>query len=400
MRRVVIAGASLAGLRAAEALRAHGFDGELTLVGAEAHRPYNRPPLSKGVLTGAAGVDTCTLQPAADLDAGWVLGRAATGLDVTRREVTVAGGERLPFDGLVIATGSRPRPWPGGAAPPGVLLLRDLDDAVALRDALARRPRRLLVVGAGFIGSEVASSAAALGVPVTLVELDEAPLASLVGPGVGAFFGSLHRAHGVDLRARTTVGRFLGDPGLRGALLTDGTIVEADLAVVALGAAPNTEWLAGSGLRLDRGVLCDATLACAGAAGIVAAGDVARWPHPLFGDELVAVGHWSNAVEQGQAAARTLLAPDAAAPFGGVPTFWSEIHGHRIRSAGLPQLADEAYVVDGAFEDGRFVAVYGRGGTLVGALSVNMNRRLAIYQRLIEEREAVGTALQLAALPA
>ena len=397
MRRVVVVGASLAGLRAAEELRARGFDGELTIIGAEARPPYNRPPLSKGVLTGAATPESCALQPAADLGARWRLGHAATGLDLARREILVGGAAAEPFDGLVIATGSRPRPWPESAVPPGVMLLRGLEDALALRDALARGPRRLLVVGGGFIGSEVATSARALDVPVTLVELDEAPLAGVLGPDAGDFFAELHRSHGVDVRTGTTVASFLGDDRLRGAQLTDGTTVEADLAVVALGAIANAEWLAGSGLRLDRGVLCDATLACAGATGVVAAGDVARGAHPLFGGEPVAIGHWSNAVEQGQAAARALLAGDSAEPFGAIPTFWSEVHGHRIRSAGLPQLADEAYVVDGSLEDGRFAAVYGREGTLVGAVTVNMNRRLAGYQRLIEEREAVGTALQVAA---
>ena len=398
MRRVVVVGASLAGLRAAEALRANGFDGEITVIGAEAHPPYNRPPLSKGVLTGTVTLDSCTLQPASDLEADWVLGRTATALDLERREVRLDGDGSRPFDGLVIATGSRPRPWPGGTAPRDVMYLRGLDDAVALRDGLSRSPRRLLVVGAGFIGSEVASSAAAIGVPVKLVELGAAPLAALLGPEVGEFFADVHRRHGVDLRTGTTVERFLGEDRLRGARLTDGTTVEADVAVVALGATPNLEWLAGSGLQLDRGVLCDETLRCVGTTGVVAAGDIARWPHPLFGDEPVAVGHWSNAVEQGQAAARTLLATGPAEPFAAVPTFWSEVHGHKIRSAGLPQLADEAYVVEGALEDGRFAAVYGRGGTLTGALTVNMNRKLPTYQRLIEEREAVGTALQLAAV--
>ena len=397
MQRVVIVGASLAGLRAAETLRANGFDGELTIIGAERHQPYHRPPLSKGVLTGTATVESCALQPAADLAATWRLGEAATGLDLARREVIVAEGARQPFDGLVIATGSRPRSWQAGDLPPGAFFLRGLEDAVALREALSQAPHRLLVVGAGFIGSEVVSSAAAMDVPVTLVELGDAPLSGLLGPAAGDFFAELHRSHGVDLRTGTTVNRFLGEDRLRGAELTDGTTIEADLALVALGATPNTDWLTGSGLRLDRGVICDATLACIGATGVVAAGDVARWPHPLFGDEPVAIGHWSNAVDQGRAAARTLLAGAAAEPFETVPTFWSEIHGHKIRSAGLPQLADEAYLVEGSLEDGRFAAVYGRGGTLIGALTVNMNRKLAGYQRLIEEREAVGTALQIAA---
>jgi len=395
MERVVVVGASLAGLRAAEALRAEGFDGELTVVGAERHPPYTRPPLSKGVLVGAESAASCALQTTGDLRARWLLGRTAERLDLARREVALDGGERLAFDGLVVATGSRPRPWPGGPTPPGVLTLRTLDDALALRRALVSGPRRVLVVGAGFIGSEVASSCAALGVPVTLVELDDAPLGSLLGPQVGGFVAGLHRERGVDLRTGVTVRRFAGRHGLRAAELTDGTTVGADVAVLALGAVPDVGWLAGSGLVLDRGVLCRPDLRCQGADGVVAAGDVARWPHELFDGELVAVGHWTNAVEQGRHAARTLLSgPAGGAPFATVPTFWSDIHGVKLRSVGLPALADEAYVVEGSLEAGTFLAVYGRRGTIVGALSAGMHRRLRAYRELVEGREAVGTALR------
>ena len=399
MRRIVIVGASLAGLRAAETLRAEGFDGELTLVGAERHPPYSRPPLSKGLLTAADTPESCALRATGDLDVRWLLGREARRIDRARREVVLGGDERLRFDGLVVATGSRPRPWPAGPVPPGVVTLRDLDDAVVLRDALTDGPRRVLVVGAGFIGSEVASSCAALGVPVTLLELDEAPLARLLGPQVGAFVAALHRDRGVDLRTGVTVRRFLGERHVSAAELTDGSTVRADVVVLALGALPNVEWLADSGLRVEHGVLCHADLRCEGAEHVVAAGDVARWPHPLFDDEPVSVGHWTNALEQGQAAARTLLT-GRGEPFAAVPTFWSDIHGVKLRSAGLPALADEAYVVEGSLEEGRFVAVYGRGGTLVGVLAAGMTRRLAVYRALIEEREAVGTALQIAAAPA
>jgi len=394
LRRVVVVGASLAGLRAAETLRAAGFDGELHLVGAEPHPPYSRPPLSKGLLVGTESPEACALRTTADLDASWRLGRSAQRLELARREVVLDRGDRLAFDGLVIATGARPRPWPGGPTPPGVLTLRTLDDALVLRDALAAGPRRVLVVGAGFIGSEVASSCAALGVPVTLVELDEAPLARLLGSGIGGFVAELHRERGVDLRTGVTVRRFVGQRRLRAAELTDGTTVGADVAVVALGALPNVEWLAGSGLVLDAGVLCHADLRCQGADGIVAAGDVARWPHPLFDDEPIAVGHWTNAVEQGRHAARTLLAgPGGGVAFAAVPTFWSEIHGVRLRSAGLPSPADEAAIAEGSLEARTFVAVYGRRGTIVGALAAGGSRRLAAYRELIAQRAALGTAL-------
>lgn len=254
VQQIVIVGASLAGLRAAETLRGEGFDGHLTLVGDEPHPPYNRPPLSKDLLTGADSPETCALRVTTELDARWLLGREARRLDRARREVVLDDDERLRFDGLVVATGSRARPWPAGPVPPGVLTLRGLDDALALRAALAAGPRRVLVVGAGFIGSEVASSCAALGIPVTVVELDDAPLACLLGPQVGAFVADLHRAHAVDLRTGVTVRRFLGRRAVHAAELTDGTTVDVDVAVLALGVVPNAEWLAGSGLGVDRGV--------------------------------------------------------------------------------------------------------------------------------------------------
>jgi len=196
-----------------------------------------------------------------------------------------------------------------------------------------------------------------------------------------------------------TVERFLADGGrLRGALLSDGTRVQAEVCVLALGAVPNAEWLQGTGVALDRGVVCGADLHIIGLPYAVAAGDIVRWPHPLFDGEAVSVGHWTNAVEQGVAAAANLLAPPAARePFASVPTFWSEQHGCTLRSAGLPHLASEAYMLEGRIEDGRFLVGYERRGTLVGTLAVNMNRRVPIYRRLVAERASMGEAMQVAA---
>jgi NADPH-dependent 2,4-dienoyl-CoA reductase/sulfur reductase-like enzyme len=392
VRRIVVVGASLAGLRAAEALRERGFTGEVTLVGAEPHLPYNRPPLSKQLLAGEVDVESTALRMADDLDARWLLGWTAIQLDLRDRIVELADGSGLAFDGLVVATGARPRPWPGGMPGlEGVHVLRGLEDALRLRIAFAQRPR-VLVVGAGFIGAEVASTARGLGLDVTLVELDGAPSIAAVGPQVGAFLADLHRDRGVDLRLRTSVHEFHGAGRLEAATLTDGTVVPAEVAIVALGAVPNTEWLAGSGLVLDRGLVCDAR--CVAADGVVAAGDVARWPHPLFDDQLVAVGHWSNAVEQAAVAAANLLAaPEDREPHAAVPSFWSDQHGHALRSVGLPALADEARVAEGSYAERRFVVAYGRRGRLVGALAVDLGRRLRRYRALIADRAPLADAL-------
>lgn len=394
MRRIIVVGASLAGLRAAEALRSEGFAGELHVIGAEAYPPYNRPPLSKGLLTGAQAVEDCLLRPATDINAEWLLGDPAHSLDLDRRTLR-AGGRRLGFDGLVIASGARPRPWPQ-ATPEGVFALRSLEDALRLRAALDRRPRRVVVVGAGFLGGEIASSCAALGVPVTLVELEHAPLASRLGGDLAAFLAQLHRERGVDLRTGVTVERFAGMPELSSVELSDGATIDADLSILALGIQPNVEWLGGSGLRRQGGVLCDAQLRCLGASGVVAAGDVARWPHPLFGEEPLCVGHWTNATEQAGVAARNLLDAARAEPSASVPSFWSDLHGVKLRSVGLPERADDSAVLEGSIEDGSFLIGYGRAGVLVGAVAVDLNRRLPPYRGLIEQRAGLEEARSLA----
>jgi NADPH-dependent 2,4-dienoyl-CoA reductase/sulfur reductase-like enzyme len=405
--RVVVVGAGLAGLRAAEALRAGGFAGRLDVVGAERHPPYTRPPLSKAVLVGEATLDDCALHGADALDAHWRLGAPAAALDLSAREIKLFGGERLPFDGLVLATGAHARPWPGDApAPAGALVLRDADDAERLRAALSTGPRRVLVVGAGFIGSEVVSAAAALGHAVALVELEPQPLARLLGPQAGALIAAAHRAHGVGLRTGTTVERFAAGGA---AHLSDGTRIAADVCVLALGAVPSSGWLEGSGVALDRGIVCAADLRVLGDDGaapldrVVAAGDVVRWPHPLLtapGEEPLGVGHWSNAAEQGAHAARTLLATAAGVergePFGEIPTFWSAIHDLRLRSVGVPALADETCLLEGDLSERRGVIGYLRAGRLVGALAIDANRRAAAYRDRIGQplTDATPSALR------
>ncbi|MFD1828373.1 MULTISPECIES: NAD(P)/FAD-dependent oxidoreductase [Streptomyces] len=388
-RRIVVVGASLAGTRTARALREQGFDGELTLVGDEPHPPYDRPPLSKQVLAGTWEADDIALPSTGDLDVEERTG-TATALDLADRTLHLADGGRLPWDGLVVATGAAARPWPG-PVPGGVHTLRTLDDARALRRELTSPGARLLVVGAGFLGSEVAATAAEAGVAVTLVEAEEVPMARAVGTAVGGFVARLHREAGIDLRTGTTVRSFTGADRVTGALLGDGTHVPATAVLLALGAVPNTAWLRGSGVLLDGAVVCDAhgrVLTADGTAlrNVVAVGDVSRRPCPPAGGTLH-LGHWSAAVEHAAAAARVLLhsGGDGGLPElpAAVPSFWSDQHGVRIRSLGLPHLADEARTVEYDVPGRHLEVSYHRGGELVGALTVNRARRLAAYRPLL-----------------
>ncbi|MBK3587320.1 FAD-dependent oxidoreductase, partial [Streptomyces sp. MBT57] len=307
---------------------------------------------------------------------------------------TLADGTRLPYDGLLIATGAAARSGavPGEPGPEqGVFTLRDRDDAVALRAALAVG-RRLLVVGAGFLGGEIAAAGRALGLDVTLVEAGAVPLERSVGAEAGAFVGMLHREAGIDLRTGTTVTAFRTGPdgALTGARLADGRTVAADVAVLALGAVPATGWLAGSGIEAAGGVPCDNRLRAlfpdgTAVPGVVAAGDAARVPQPLAGGDAPPPGHWSGAVEQGTAAARTLLLGEAAPVFEEVPSFWSDFHGVRLRSVGLPGLADTAKVHECDRDARRLEVSYHLGGRLVGALTIGRTSRLAAYRRVLAE---------------
>ncbi|WP_309236145.1 FAD-dependent oxidoreductase [Streptomyces sp. CAI-24] len=406
-RDIVIVGASLAGLRAAETLRAGGYTGTLTIVGAEQHAPYDRPPLSKQFLTDSTPADTALPVPDG-LGASWLLGRSAVGLDPDSRIVTLADGTRLPYDGLLIATGAAARSGviPGEpGSDQGVFTLRGRDDATALRAALTPG-RRLLVVGAGFLGGEVAAAGRALGLDVTLVEAGSVPLERAVGTEVGAFMGMLHREAGIDLRTGTTVAEFrtatasaaVTEPGspvgaLTGARLSDGRTLAADVALLALGAVPATGWLAGSGIEAAGGVPTDARLRAlfpdgSVVPGVVAAGDAARVPQPLASGAAPALGHWSGAVEQGAAAARTLLLGETAPVFAEVPSFWSDVHGVRLRSVGLPALGDTVKVHECDREARRLEASYHLDGRLVGALTIGRTSRLAAYRRALAEYAA------------
>jgi len=515
MERLVVVGASLAGLRAVEAARREGFTGSITLIGAEDHLPYDRPPLSKAVLHGEASVEPFVDEAGfADLDVDLRLGTPATGLDTGRRVVVSTGStsgesEEIGYDGLVIATGARPRPWPEewfrdasslgsstqgfralrdgrsatssgtnasslgsstqgfralrdgrsatssgtnasslGSSTQGFRALRDgrsatssgtnasslgsstqgfralrngrsatssgtnasslgsstsgtagvhslrtADDAEAIRAALDAGARTV-VIGAGFIGSEVASSARKRGLPVTVVEALELPLTRSIGPEAGQVCADLHVANGTELRLGVGVDRIQSTAGhVTGVLLADGTLLPADLVVVGTGVLPNTDWLEGSGLTLherDRGIVCDARL-WTGVDGVYAAGDVAHSPNPLFDDQLMRLEHWTNAAEQGAAAARHALSPDTAEPLAPVPYFWSDWYAHRIQFVGTP-VADEVLVV--AAEP--FIALYRREHRVVGALTVDGQRLVMKLRRRIADRGSWMEAVQFA----
>jgi NADPH-dependent 2,4-dienoyl-CoA reductase/sulfur reductase-like enzyme len=394
MRRVVVVGASLAGLRTAEALRRAGFTGALTVVGEERHPPYNRPPLTKAALLDGPHAAALALPNAVDLDATWTLGVPATGIDRARGEVMLGTGEVLAFDGLVIATGASARRLPDHVGGSGVHHVRTLDDATALHAALVDPGRSVLVVGAGFLGSEVASTAASLGHRVTLVEATAGPMLGALGPEVSAYCARLHRRHGVDLRTSTTVQSLTaaGRPGASVAVLADErsgarSRVEADVVVAALGATPSTGWLRGSGIDIDGGVATDASLTVldtsgAPVAGIVAVGDVARVPQPLLDDTAMRVEHRATAVGHSGIAAATLLDehPGPAA----LPSYWTDQHGIQDRGLGLPGRGETTTVVEGAMEDDRFVVTRTRAGRLVGVVAVNNTPALLRYRSELE----------------
>lgn len=395
-KSVVVVGASLAGLRASEELRRLGFDGALAVVGAEAHLPYDRPPLSKDFLAGETNAEDLGLrrQPYDELDLDWHLGVRATGLDLSARTVALNTGDALAYDALVIATGASPRRLPNTPDLAGIHVLRTLDDADALRRDLDAAPT-VVVVGAGFIGAEVAATCRTRGLKVTVLEALATPMVRGLGPELGATLGGLHRDHGVDLRTGVGVAGFEGGARVERVLLDDGTSVAADVVVVGVGVAPATEWLDGSGLTVDNGVVCDRTLAAA--PGVVAAGDIARWPNPAFGDTLMRLEHWTNATEQGVAAAARVLASDEeAAAFAPIPFVWSDQYDVKIQCAGHFGGDDTVEIVDGSLADRRFVAIFGRAGRLTGAVAFSRPRLLMQYRRLIVDGATFDDALAFA----
>ncbi|WP_141315474.1 NAD(P)/FAD-dependent oxidoreductase [Streptomyces spinoverrucosus] len=380
MRTVAVVGASLAGLSAARSLRKQGYDGRLVLIGDELHRPYDRPPLSKEFLAGTLGEAELALETDdEDLGAEWLLGVRATGLDHARRAVRLGDGREVPADGVVIATGAAARTLPGSEGLAGVHTLRTLDDARALRDELARGGR-LVVIGGGFIGAEVASTAYALGLDVTVVEAAPTPLAGPLGETMGAVVSALHADHGVRLECGVGVKGLSGETRVDAVLLEDGRSVPADIVVVGVGARPNVEWLEGSGVVLDNGVKCGAD-GRTSLAGVVAVGDCANWYDPRAGLHR-RVEHWTGARERPDAAVATLLAGGAVEP--GVPRppyFWSDQYGVKIQFAGHAAGADSVSIEAGAADDRDLLAVYRRAGNPVAVLGMNQPRLFTRWRK-------------------
>ncbi|WP_088319361.1 NAD(P)/FAD-dependent oxidoreductase [Kineosporia sp. R_H_3] len=404
-QRVVVAGASLGGLRAAEGLRAAGFTGEVVVVGDEPHMPYNRPPLSKEALAGDLAFSALEFRRRKSVDdVTWRLGSAVAEASLGTREVILADGSVLPFDGLVVATGLRVRRLTLPAPEAGRYAVRTLEDAVALRADL-RPGARVVVIGAGFIGCEVAATAVGLGCEVDVVAPEDVPMQRPLGPEVGAAMQRRHEAHGVRMHlhrlpavveARTTGAD--ADPGLVGAVvLDDGTRLPADVVVEALGCVPNTEWLAATGLDIADGVRTDGWMRALDPEGhprsdVVAVGDVARFPNALFDDVPRRVEHWSIPTDTAKRAAPALVAGLSGAdldpaPFAPMPSFWSDQYGARIQSFGSLGVADTVRVLEGDL-DGEFVAGYERGGDLVGVVGVGL------MPSLMKLRAEMITALQ------
>ncbi|WP_354700109.1 Rhodocoxin reductase [Paraconexibacter sp. AEG42_29] len=406
-RHVVIVGGGLAAHRAASALAGCGDAVRVTVVGDEPHRPYDRPPLSKGVLSGATPEDDCRFRGDGLEGVEWRLGRPAVALDPAARVLTLEGGEALGYDGLVIATGRRARTLPAAEGLTGVLSLRSLDDVRALRTALDGAAS-VAIVGAGFVGCEVAATlrgpAATLRGPaatlrggdgdarpeVTLVDTAPHPL-PVLGPELGARAAALHEARGVRLRMGVGVARFTGEGAVTGLDLDDGTHVPADLVLVAVGSLPNSEWLSGSGLALDRGaVVVDEHCFALGHEDIVAAGDVSAWPHP-DADGPVSIEHWSNAQAMGTIAAGNLACePADREAHAALPSFWSDQYDVKLQSIGFVGSADRFVVVLDEPERPVLVAEAFCGERLVGAVTFNRPRAMLQYQRRLREEAAAA----------
>jgi 3-phenylpropionate/trans-cinnamate dioxygenase ferredoxin reductase component len=384
-RRIAIVGAGVAGERCAFELRACGFDGDVLLVGAEPHLPYDRTLLSKDLLDGAVDAADLALSSREDFAAAGIrlcLGTAAAALDPDAHELVLADGTVIAYDKLVVATGGSPRrPRALGGAGAGVL--RTLDDARALRERL-ETAGRLVVIGGGFVGAEVAASARARGLDVTLVEALPAPLARAVGVEVGTRIAELHRANGVAVLTDVAATALRRDGRRVTVGLADGRMLDADAVLVGAGTAPDVGWLAGSGVAADDGIVTDPQCRTS-APDVLAAGDCARWWHRDHAG-LLRVEHWDTAARHGTAAARSALGDHQ--PFAPVPFFWSVQHGVRLQWVGHAVEGDEVVVEDA--QSGAFVAWYRRAGRLVAAFAAGAPRALAAARRELQVVQEVA----------
>lgn len=389
MRRILVVGASLAGGRAVETLRHEGFDGHVVLIGDEPDRPYERPPLSKEVLRAEAEPSSAFLREEswyADNDIDLRLGVRATTLDASQATLTLSEGDMLRYDACLFATGGRPRSLDvPGADLDAVRYLRTMRDAVDISATLAAKPR-VVVVGAGFIGAEVAASARTIGCDVTMLEVLEVPLARVLGEDLGRVYAQIHRDHGVDLRLGEGVERFEGSDSVEAVIGSTGTRYPADLVVVGVGIVPNVELAVDAGLACDNGIVVDEHCRTS-VPNVFAAGDVANRPDAYSGGR-IRVEHFQNAQNQGPAAARAMLGRDD--PFQEVPWFWSDQYDVNLQMLGHATPGAER-VVRGSFEDRDFTALYLRDGLVTAAIAMNRGKDIAAVRRMIERRVSVDT---------
>ncbi len=366
-KRIVIVGGGLAAARTAEQLRRSGFDGSITIVSDEVHLPYDRPPLSKQVLR--SEMDDTALKPREFYDENNItllLGSAVRKLDTANQAVTLENGTQLEYDEAVIATGLVPRRIPSFPDLRGIHVLRSFDESMALREE-AGAARRAVVVGAGFIGCEVAASLRGLGVGVVLVEPQPEPLASVLGEQVGALVARLHRAEGVDVRTGVGVSSVAGSGRVEKVVLTDGSELDTDLVVVGIGSRPATDWLEDSGVKVDNGVVCD-HVGKTSAPHIWALGDVASWQDAT--GHQARVEHWSNVAEQARVMVPSLLGQELPDNLVVVPYFWSDQYDIKIQCLGEPEADDIVHLVN---DDGRkFLAYYERDGVVAGVVGGGM----------------------------
>lgn len=387
---IVIVGGGLAAVRTAEQLRKSGYTGPVTIVSNEAHRPYDRPPLSKEVLWDSAkGLADIELKPDdyyPDNDITLRLGASADSVDTDTQTITLSDGTELGYDELVIATGLVPKRIPSFPDLDGIRVLRSYDESLALREQAASA-RRAVIVGAGFIGCEVAASLRKLGVDVVLVEPQPAPLAGVLGPQIGELVARLHRAEGVDVRTGVGVAEVRGEGRVGGVVFTDGTEIDADLVVVGIGSRPATDWLDGSGIALDNGVLCD-EVGRTSAPHVWALGDVASW-RDAAGHQ-VRVEHWSNVADQARVLVAALLGQDPPSLVV-VPYFWSDQYDVKIQCLGEPRAGDVVHLVD---DDGRkFLAYYERDGVLTGVVGGGMPGKVMKARSKIVAAAPIGDVL-------
>ncbi len=378
MRRIVIVGGSLAGHRAAQSLRDLGYDGELTVVGSESHRPYDRFPLSKAFLTrhtDRAGLELDDVPS----EVIWRLGATATKLDLAGCQVVLDDRTALRFDGLVVASGARPRDVELVEGVHGAFVLRTVEHAEELRSVLESPARRIVIVGGGLIGAEVAATASAGGHHTTMIDPSDLPTARAVGRPVAEHLQRLHRAAGVHVLRRTRVRELdVRSGAVEGVILEDGRRLPADVVVMATGTTPNVEWLRDSGLDVSGGLRCGRTLHALGSDRVVGAGDVVHAPQELLGGESSRVEHWASTLDHADlAAANLLVGPGEGRPLTDLPTFGTTIHGARIRAVGFPQFADRSLVVWGSMESGKALVALGRGDQVVALVSLDTHERLA-----------------------